>query len=133
MAGKILVIDDEKNIGELIQLAMKPKGYLVEYATSGGDGVSLFYRFSPDIVLVDKRLPDMDGIEAVQSLVQHRYAGSLVVCSGMPSSILRAASLIVTTGVFVVSAESIMRSFPLPPNQVTRNPRPFSYSRSRRP
>jgi DNA-binding response OmpR family regulator len=68
MAGKILVIDDERNIGELIQLAMQAKGYIVEYAMSGDDGISLFSRFSPDIVLVDKRLPDMDGIEVARKI-----------------------------------------------------------------
>ena len=70
MAGKILVIDDEKSIGELIQLAMQPKGYRVEYVTNGSDGVALFYRFGPDIVLVDKRLPDMDGIEVARKIKQ---------------------------------------------------------------
>jgi DNA-binding response OmpR family regulator len=70
MAGKILIIDDEKSIGELIQLAMKTKGYQVEYAANGGDGVSLFYSFAPDIVLVDKRLPDMDGFEVARVIKQ---------------------------------------------------------------
>jgi DNA-binding response OmpR family regulator len=70
MAGKILVIDDEKSIGELIQLAMQAKGHVVEYATSGGDGLSLFGRFGPDVVLVDKRLPDMDGIEVARQIKQ---------------------------------------------------------------
>jgi DNA-binding response OmpR family regulator len=70
MAGKILVIDDEKSIGELIQLAMQSKGYQVEYATNGGDGVSLFSSFGPDIVLVDKRLPDMDGVDVARQIKQ---------------------------------------------------------------
>jgi two-component system CheB/CheR fusion protein len=70
MAGKILVIDDEKSIGELIQLAMQAKGYFVEYAVNGGEGISLFSRFSPDIVLVDKRLPDMDGFEVARQIKQ---------------------------------------------------------------
>jgi DNA-binding response OmpR family regulator len=68
MAGKILVIDDEKGIGELIQLAMQAKGYSVEYATSGSDGISLFSRFDPDVVLVDKRLPDMDGLDVAKQI-----------------------------------------------------------------
>jgi two-component system alkaline phosphatase synthesis response regulator PhoP len=70
MAGKILVIDDEKSIGELIQLAMQTKGYQVEYTTNGGDGISLFHSFHPDIVLVDKRLPDMDGIDVARQIKQ---------------------------------------------------------------
>jgi DNA-binding response OmpR family regulator len=68
MTGKILVIDDEKGIGELIQLAMQAKGYHVEYATNGGDGILLFSRFGPDIVLVDKRLPDMDGLDVAKQI-----------------------------------------------------------------
>ena len=70
MAGKILVIDDEKSIGELIQLAMQTKGYHVEYVMNGNDGLSLFCRLRPDIVLVDKRLPDMDGIEVARQIKQ---------------------------------------------------------------
>jgi two-component system CheB/CheR fusion protein len=70
MTGKILVIDDEKSIGELIQLAMQAKGHVVEYATNGCDGISLFGRFGPDVVLVDKRLPDMDGIEVARQIKQ---------------------------------------------------------------
>jgi DNA-binding response OmpR family regulator len=75
MSGKILVIDDEKSIGELIQLAMQPKGYAVEYATSGSDGITRCGQFGPDVVLVDKRLPDMDGIE-VAGQIRRTAAGS---------------------------------------------------------
>jgi DNA-binding response OmpR family regulator len=70
MANKILVIDDEKNIGELIQLAMQAKGHKVEYATTGGEGIALFNRLAPDLVLIDKRLPDMDGIEVARRIRQ---------------------------------------------------------------
>lgn len=70
MSGKILVIDDEKSIGELIQLAMGAKGYAVEFVTNGSDGIALFGRFVPDIVLIDKRLPDMDGIELARQIKQ---------------------------------------------------------------
>jgi DNA-binding response OmpR family regulator len=70
MAGKILVIDDEKTIDELIQLAMQAKGYLVEYSTTGEGGVRLFGEFSPDIVLVDMTLPDLDGVEVARRIKQ---------------------------------------------------------------
>lgn len=68
MAGKILVIDDEKSIDELIQIAMQAKGYLVEYSTTGDGGVRLFEEFRPDVVLVDMTLPDVDGIEVARRI-----------------------------------------------------------------
>ena len=68
MGDKILVIDDEKNIGELIQLAMQAKGYRVEYATTGRGGFDMFGKFAPDLVLIDKRLPDMDGVEVARRI-----------------------------------------------------------------
>jgi DNA-binding response OmpR family regulator len=70
MAGKILVIDDEKTIGELIQIAMQAKGYKVEYSTTGEGGVRLFSEFRPDIVLVDMTLPDLDGVEVARRIKQ---------------------------------------------------------------
>ncbi len=68
MSDKILVIDDEQNIGELIQLAMHAKGYQVEYATTGRGGLEMFSKFAPDLVLIDKRLPDMDGVEVARQI-----------------------------------------------------------------
>jgi DNA-binding response OmpR family regulator len=68
MAGKILVVDDERNIGELIQLALKVKGYQVQYSTSGAGGVELFNQFRPDIALVDLLMPDMDGVEVARQI-----------------------------------------------------------------
>jgi|AGTN01.2.fsa_nt_gi Response regulator containing CheY-like receiver, AAA-type ATPase, and DNA-binding domains len=70
MPGKILVIDDEESIGELVQLAMQTRGYRVEYATSGEEGISICRKFAPDVVLVDKRLPDIDGIEVAKKIRQ---------------------------------------------------------------
>jgi DNA-binding response OmpR family regulator len=70
MAGKILVIDDEKTIDELIQIAMQAKGYRVEYSTTGEGGIRLFDEFRPDIVLVDMTLPDVDGVEVARRIKQ---------------------------------------------------------------
>lgn len=70
MAGKILVIDDEQTIDELIQIAMQAKGYKVDYSTTGEGGVRLFGECMPDIVLVDMTLPDLDGVEVARRIKQ---------------------------------------------------------------
>ena len=68
MTAKILVIDDEKSIGELIQLALKPRGYQVQYSTTGAGGIEAFRQFRPDLALVDLSMPDMDGLEVARRL-----------------------------------------------------------------
>lgn len=61
MAKKILVIEDDTNIAELLRLYLEKEGYEVSNAYDGGKGVSEFERFKPDLVLLDIMLPVMDG------------------------------------------------------------------------
>ena len=61
MPKKILVIEDEVNIAELLRLYLEKEGYEVSIARDGGKGVSEFESFAPDLVLLDIMLPVMDG------------------------------------------------------------------------
>ena len=61
MSKKALVIEDDGNIAELLRLYLEKDGFEVSRAADGGDGVSQFRLFQPDIVLLDIMLPVMDG------------------------------------------------------------------------
>ncbi len=61
MPKKILVIEDDVNIAELLRLYLEKDGFEVSTALDGGKGVSEFERFKPDLVLLDIMLPVMDG------------------------------------------------------------------------
>lgn len=61
MAISVLVVEDDKNIAELLQLYLEREGYAVTVAADGGQGVSKFRAISPDIVLLDLMLPVLDG------------------------------------------------------------------------
>lgn len=61
MAISVLVVEDDKNIAELLQLYLEREGYAVTVASDGGQGVSKFRAISPDIVLLDLMLPVLDG------------------------------------------------------------------------
>lgn len=61
MAISVLVVEDDKNIAELLQLYLEREGYAVTIASDGGQGVSKFRAISPDIVLLDLMLPVLDG------------------------------------------------------------------------
>ncbi len=66
--AKVIVIDDELGICELIQMALKQKGHDVRYSTTGAGGVKLFTEYLPDLVLLDLTLPDMDGVEIARQV-----------------------------------------------------------------
>ena len=61
MAEKILVIEDESNIAELLRLYLEKEGFIVTIAHDGGQGLTEFDRVKPDLVLLDIMLPVVDG------------------------------------------------------------------------
>jgi two-component system KDP operon response regulator KdpE len=65
---RILIIEDDKYILNFISLSLKTSGYLFETASTGIEGMSLFYSNNPDIVLLDLGLPDIDGIDIIKSI-----------------------------------------------------------------
>ena len=68
MAKKVLIVEDDGNIAELLHLYLEKEGFETQVAGDGGKGVELFRSFQPDLVLLDLGLPDMDGIEVLQEL-----------------------------------------------------------------
>jgi DNA-binding response OmpR family regulator len=58
---KILVVDDDSNINELLRLYLEKEGYIVAQSYEGNDAVKKFDEFCPDLVLLDIMLPGMDG------------------------------------------------------------------------
>lgn len=61
MAGKILVVEDDANIAELLELYLEKDGFDVTIAADGGQGVKAFEEKNPDLVLLDVMMPVLDG------------------------------------------------------------------------
>lgn len=61
MARKVLIVEDDTNIAELLHLYLEKEGFETAVAADGGKGVELFRSFHPDLVLLDIMLPVMDG------------------------------------------------------------------------
>ena len=61
MAKKVLIVEDDGNIAELLHLYLEKEGYETKVAKDGGKGVEYFRSFQPDLVLLDIMLPVMDG------------------------------------------------------------------------
>ena len=61
MATSVLVVEDDRNIAELLQMYLEKEGYGVTLAFDGGQGLSKFHAIGPDLVLLDVMMPVMDG------------------------------------------------------------------------
>ena len=61
MAVSVLIVEDDKNIADLLQMYLEKEGYAVTIAGDGGQGLSKFRAIHPDLVLLDVMMPVMDG------------------------------------------------------------------------
>lgn len=68
MARKILIVDDEKNIVDIIAFNMKKEGYEVVKAMDGEEGLRLTFEENPDLILLDIMMPKMDGYEVCKKI-----------------------------------------------------------------
>ncbi|MEM6360684.1 MAG: response regulator transcription factor [Bacteroidota bacterium] len=65
---KVLVVDDEESILELLKYNLEKQGYEVKAATNGFDGVEKAKKFQPDLILLDIMMPDQDGVETCRQI-----------------------------------------------------------------
>ena len=66
--ARLLVVDDEPNIVELLSASLRYAGFEVATATNGQEALAEAQRFRPDLVLLDVMLPDIDGFNVVRRL-----------------------------------------------------------------
>lgn len=85
---KILVIDDEPPLRQLIMAALKVKGYSIFEAENGSIGVQLAKAHLPDLILCDVMMPKMDGYAVLAALRQDTNTASIpcVLMTGRPDS-----------------------------------------------
>lgn len=67
---KILLIDDEQDILEMLSYNLEKEGYQVHTASNGNEGIAKAKEIIPDLILVDVMMPEKDGIETCQELRQ---------------------------------------------------------------
>jgi len=68
MAGKILVVDDEPEVRQLMEHFLTGCGYEVRIAENGRQALAALDTFMADVVLLDMHMPEMDGLETLKRL-----------------------------------------------------------------
>lgn len=79
---KVLVIEDEEPVRESFRNFLEDQDYDVFEATNGREGIALFAQCQPDIVLVDLRMPVMNGHQVLEKLVPQAPDTPLIIVSG---------------------------------------------------
>ena len=92
MARKVLIVEDESNIAELINLYLKKEGYETMIAPDGGKALELYRLFRPDLVLLAIMLPVMDGW-AVCSKIRETDKTPIIMLTAKGETIDKVAGL----------------------------------------
>ncbi|MFL5362026.1 MAG: sigma-54-dependent transcriptional regulator [Myxococcales bacterium] len=65
---RILIVDDDRSIRELLSMHLEERGYAVSVASTGAEGFQLVEETSPSAIILDMRLPDMSGLDLIPEL-----------------------------------------------------------------
>jgi len=92
---KILIIDDERDLRELMKDVLADEGFEVLCAANGADGVLLNAQEDPDLIILDLRMPGMDGITTLRNIRTCDDRVLVVILTGFasPDTIRDAAEL----------------------------------------
>ena len=79
---KVLIIDDETNILEVLVMLAERLGYRAASADSGKAGIDKYKSWRPDVVLLDRNMPGMDGLKCARKILEYDPEARLVLISG---------------------------------------------------
>ena len=82
MSFRVLVVDDETAIREAIRMTLEYEGYKIDEARSGQDGIEKATRTPYDAILLDIKMPILDGIEVLENLKEQKVASPVIMVSG---------------------------------------------------
>jgi len=92
---KILVVEDNSDLLELLRIEFKEKGFAIATATNGVDAIRKARSLLPDLILLDVMLPELDGFAVCEILRKDPATAStpILLLSGLPGQISRCAGI----------------------------------------
>src|SRR5256885_9153131 len=98
----VLVVDDERNIRALVARVLGQDQVEVHGAATGKEGLQMADEVSPDLVLLDLRLPDMDGMDVLRALRSRYPEVAVIIITGFRSEehSLNSSHLVISYAVF---------------------------------
>lgn len=100
---RILILEDDASIAELLGIVLEAEGYAVQLATTALEARLLMERTAPDVLILDLALPDVDGIQFLRSLRDKPKWSTLPV-------------IVVSAYPYLLDGETVSATFTKPPD-----------------
>jgi len=80
--AKILVIDDEPHVRAVLEMRLRQQGYDVLFADSGWKGLELYHQEHPDVIVLDLRMPELDGVTVLKAIRRVDLKQPVIILTG---------------------------------------------------
>lgn len=94
MTPRLAIIDDDPEIAEVVATVSESRGFEIFAFTSPNEFIWAYERIKPDVIVMDIVMPEIDGIEVIQSLVKLKSDAAIILISGYSGRYIDAASAI---------------------------------------
>ncbi len=78
-SSKILLVDDDEDILDLLEYNLTKEGYLVQTALNGKKAIDIANEFLPDLIIMDVMMPEMDGIETCGEIRKNKLLSNTII------------------------------------------------------
>ena len=84
---RILVVEDEKRIADFLCRGLEGAGYAVDAAAAGGEAIEHIHSADYDLVILDRMLPDMDGLQVLEKIRNRKAGPPVLILAAAPVGI----------------------------------------------
>lgn len=79
---RVLIVDDEPDVGEILSLRLERRGMQASYVPGGVEGLEFLEHNNVDVVLLDVKMPGMDGMEVLAKVAEKHPGLAVIILSG---------------------------------------------------
>jgi len=83
---KLLIVDDEAGIRDLLETAFEGTGFQISTAKNGKEAIHFFHQERPDVVLLDIKLPDFSGMEVLEQIQKYSQKATIIMITAVEES-----------------------------------------------
>lgn len=89
---KILIVDDNKSIRELIVENIKQSNDIIYECEDGDEAIEIFHKYKPDLVFMDIKMKRISGLTATQEIIKHYPKAKIIIVTNHNSAVFKKAS-----------------------------------------
>ncbi len=128
---RVLYIEDDPGLARLVQTKLAPEGYVVESASTGGEGLRIFDETFHDLVIVDYQLPDCNGLDVLRKIVSRAAGVPVIMATGAGNEEIAVSAMKLGAADYI-SKESYDKFFRLLPSVIEKALRQAQMARQKK-